>query len=224
MRSATPVQKTCSPASASGMTKTQVGVRAQVEFAHAQPAEGDHHHLVARRVARRRGRRRLRDGDAVGRFDHAVRQRRRFRQRGENGRPLAECSGSGCAASGGGRSGAATAASASALAVELYRLPDLLEQLRIAQQMVGEIRAVLEKIQHARRQRRRPRSGARAYPGRRTRSRGSARSARGRGAARRPPRPPPAAARAGPGSRSRLLDDAGGSASGSRLGASGGTL
>ena len=63
MRSATPVQKACSAGVRVGNDEDQVGVRAQVEFAHAQPAQRDHHHLVRRAVSVAGRRRRFRHGD-----------------------------------------------------------------------------------------------------------------------------------------------------------------
>ena len=130
-----------------GHDEHQVGVRAQVELAHAQAPQCDHHHLVRRRVGSGRGRRRLGERDPVGGGDHLVGQRRRLFQRGEDG--------------GGFQNALALDAQHlpveaphrfglfQPFAVQLKRLPQLVQQFRVAQQVVRKVEAVLEDIEHA---------------------------------------------------------------------------
>ena len=148
MRSATPVQKACSRGIGVGNHEDQVGVRAQIEFAHAQPAQRDHHHLIEGRVGGIRGRR----APPPARCGRPRRSRyrpaprccsasRRWARRGE-------CSRSGCAASAGGRSGAARRRPGSGSSINSKGWPISSSSSGIAQQVVGEVGAVLEDVEH----------------------------------------------------------------------------
>ena len=144
-----------------GNHEAEIGVGRQIELAHAEPAQRDHHHLIARRVSRaRRGiaGNRLLQRQAIGRADHGVGQVGGARQRLED-RNLAQNALALDAQHGAVEGAAHLAGVLRGFGVAHGRFAgrrgvQLEHQLRMADQLVGEILAVLKQIDHRFHQRR----------------------------------------------------------------------
>ena len=115
-----------------GDDEVDVGVAAQVELAHAEAAERDHHHLIVGQIAGVRGRRRFGQRDAVGGRDDAIGEHAGLAESIEDGRPPQHAlalDAQHLAAIETAQRGAVPKRSA----FELERLADFLQQLRVAQ-------------------------------------------------------------------------------------------